>query len=49
MAKELLESTSLSVSEIMERVGFFDAAHFYRTFRSQTSISPKRYRQAALA
>ena len=43
-AKELLRDTSLSVTEIMERVGILDASYFSRLFRSITGYSPRAFR-----
>ena len=39
----LLESTDLSVSEIAEKLGFFDAAYFCKVFRLRFGITPKQY------
>lgn len=44
MACELLENTSLSVSEIAERVGYHDVKFFYQTFKRLKSIAPGKYR-----
>lgn len=43
-ATELLIRTSLSVSDIAERVGFGDANYFSTAFRSQYGMSPRQYR-----
>jgi AraC family L-rhamnose operon regulatory protein RhaS len=45
MAAVMLRDTELSVSEIIERVGFRDATHFVRTFRKQMGYTPTAYRQ----
>ena len=42
-AKKLLLS-ELSISKVAEETGFYDAAHFIKTFTSLTSMSPNEYR-----
>ena len=44
-AKELLTSTSLTISEIAYQTGFSDPSYFSKTFKSETGLSPKKYRQ----
>ena len=44
-AKELLISTSLTISEVAYQVGFTDPGYFSKTFKSEMKISPKEYRQ----
>lgn len=41
-AKALLR-TNDSITEIGERLGFYDQAHFSRTFKAETGMSPKSY------
>lgn len=41
---ELLEKSSSSVKEIMEKVGFTNESHFYKLFRKQFGVTPKEYR-----
>ena len=48
-AKELLESTNLTISEIAYRVGYQDAGHFARLFRREISVTPSGYRQTVRA
>lgn len=43
-ARSLLASTSLSVKEVAERVGYPDTNHFAKAFRKETSCSPTEYR-----
>ena len=43
-AKNLLTSTSLSISSISEMCGFSDALYFSRTFKKHTKMSPSLYR-----
>ena len=42
-AKEMLESKSLSVSEISERLGFSSPAYFSDAFKKNVGVSPKIY------
>lgn len=44
-AKLLLKSTSLSIHEIVERVGYHFEDHFYRNFKKFVSLNPGDYRQ----
>lgn len=44
-AKELLDKTDKSVSEIGEEVGFVNRVAFTRAFTAQTSVSPSHYRK----
>ena len=43
-AKRLLEQTELSITEITESVGFYDSAHFSRSFKQIYDMSPLHYR-----
>jgi two-component system response regulator YesN len=43
-AKELLESSSLAIKEIVEQVGFVDENNFSRAFRKREGVSPTKYR-----
>ena len=43
-AKELLETTFLSVKEVMTKVGVHDESHFVRDFEKAHGLSPARYR-----
>lgn len=45
-AKELLMDPALNISEVAERTGYLDSAHFSRVFRSITGMSPKEYRNS---
>lgn len=42
-AKELLLTTSLSVTEIGERVGFQDIYYFSKVFKKHTGVSPTKF------
>ena len=44
-AKKLL-ATNHSISKIAEETGFYDAAHFMKTFLAVTGMSPTEYRNA---
>ena len=48
LAQLLLGESSLSVSEIAQRVGIDDPLYFSRTFRENVGKSPLEYRKAAL-
>ncbi|ANE47716.1 hypothetical protein SY83_17120 [Paenibacillus swuensis] len=43
-AKQLLLSTELTITEIGLRTGFSSPSHFSYTFRKNTQVSPKAYR-----
>jgi AraC family transcriptional regulator, arabinose operon regulatory protein len=43
-ARVLLESTDLSVGDVMRQVGLSDPSHFSRDFRSAHGLSPRSYR-----
>ena len=43
-AKSLLSSTSLSVQQISDRLGFQNQSHFGTFFKRHTSLSPKEYK-----
>ncbi len=45
-AKELLSSTSMSVSEIAYHLGFEHSQSFHRLFKNRTSVSPLEFRQS---
>jgi transcriptional regulator GlxA family with amidase domain len=45
-ARDLLETTFLSVKEIMVLVGCVDASHFTRHFRRQHGVTPTEVRAA---
>lgn len=45
IASTMLRDTMLPVSDIMLRVGFYDSAHFLRTFKKYTDLSPSAYRE----
>ena len=44
MAKRLLETTELDISQISERTGFQTVQHFSRVFSKRSGVSPKNYR-----
>jgi two-component system response regulator YesN len=47
-AQNLLETTLLSVKEIMVRVGIKDRSHFERDFKRIYGLTPTQYRAAAM-
>jgi len=44
-ARNLLETTALSIEEIAERVGFAHASHLSSRFKATTGFAPGRYRR----
>lgn len=44
-AKKLLATTSMSVGEIAEELGFSYPNHFTRLFKGKTGVSPQQYRK----
>lgn len=46
-AKQLMESSGLSLAEIGARCGFADQSHFSRVFSARTGISPGAWRREA--
>ncbi len=44
-AQELLKNSSLSLTEIAYQTGFFDSAHFAKSFSAVVGISPLAYRR----
>ena len=47
-AKKLMEDSSLHISDISERVGFADTAHFSRVFKKYAGMSANEYRNKFL-
>jgi AraC-like DNA-binding protein len=45
-ARQLLNETSKSVTEVALEVGFSDSGYFSRVFRREVGLSPEAYRQA---
>jgi AraC-like DNA-binding protein len=43
-AQRLLANPALRIGEIGERVGYPDAFHFSKTFKAETGLNPRRYR-----
>lgn len=48
-ARRLLETTFLTVKQVMARVGAADESHFVRDFRKAFGMTPARYREHSLA
>lgn len=44
-AKNLLRRKDCSMTEIAERIGFFDQSHFIKTFKRATGVTPGLYRR----
>lgn len=47
LAKELLSTTNLRVSEISERIGYDYYFNFTKLFKKETGFTPKQYREQA--
>ena len=47
-ARELLESTDVSVTEVASETGYYDYNYFIRVFRKSFGISPLQYRKRYL-
>lgn len=45
--KQYLANTDLPLSDIADKLGFYDSAYLCRLFRQQTGLTPRAYRQAA--
>ena len=49
MARDLLQSSNLSIHEIMDRVGYHDHSHFSNLFSKHFDTTPKQYRATVRA
>lgn len=47
-ARLLLETTSLSIKEVMHYVGITDKSHFIKDFKKEFNLSPNSYRKRHL-
>lgn len=47
-ASEMMHDTSLKIYEIAEKVGYEDTASFYRVFKEEMGISPKKYKKISI-
>ena len=45
-AKKLLDTTNLSINEVMEKVGYDDASYFSKLFKKIVGYSPKNYKES---
>jgi transcriptional regulator GlxA family with amidase domain len=48
-AQKLLETTFLSIKEVMSKVGMRDQTHFAKDFKRAYGLTPTRYRAAVLS
>lgn len=46
-AKLLLRTMDMTVSEISERLGYYDAGHFIKQFKSYVEVTPEEYRKSS--
>jgi AraC-like DNA-binding protein len=44
-AKIMLRNTKISINDIVEKIGYTDISHFYKSFKSQNGITPVEYRK----
>jgi AraC-like DNA-binding protein len=44
-AKKLFGEGALSLSEISERLGYYDYSHFYKAFIAETQLTPAQYKE----
>lgn len=44
-AKHMLTETDYTLTEIAQECGFYDSAHFIRSFKKHTSMTPKQFRK----
>ena len=44
-AKNLIETSSLTIAEISEKTGFASQSYFSTAFKSHTGMTPSQYRQ----
>lgn len=49
VAKDLLQTSNLTVAEIMFRVGYHDPTHFTRLFKKSLGVAPSQYRTTVRA
>lgn len=45
-AKEFLKDSSLTVTEVAYKIGYNSLDHFFRVFRTQEGVSPKKWRES---
>lgn len=45
IAKQLLETTELSIVEVSQRTGFSYSSYFVRIFKKKVGVTPQQYRQ----
>ena len=48
VARDLLLSTALNISQISQASGYDDPSYFTRVFRQETGMPPRQYRAHAL-
>lgn len=46
-AKDLLESSDMTISEISDELGYIESSYFVRSFKKVTGITPLKYRKVA--
>ena len=48
-AQKLLETTTLSVTDIAAQSGFASLNHFFRVFHGRTGVTPRAFRKSSLS
>jgi transcriptional regulator GlxA family with amidase domain len=48
-ARDLLQSSNLSIGDIADKIGYNDVSHFSHLFRRKFSVTPREYRQTVRA
>lgn len=46
VAEAILTESDISISEVADRVGFYDASHFIRTFSKYRAVTPAAFRKS---
>ena len=49
IAKDLLKTSNLSISEIADKIGYEDTGYFTRLFKKHLAITPNGYRNTVRA
>lgn len=47
-AAQMIQSTNLNISDIMQRTGFINESNFYKLFKRKYGVTPKAYRTSTM-